>query len=96
MIYYDAFIDEYVKGKIEFAPPERYCEIICSPNDSYKETWFVGNGEFLDITYTEQEIKDVVVHKKRLKLAEENLCTLRYIAKWEIPKKAYKEVESNL
>lgn len=94
MIYYDAFTNEYVKEKIEFAPPERYIEITCSPNDAYKETWFVGNDKFLDISYSKQDIKKAMVHKIRLSLAEENNCILQYIVRWEVPEEDYKKIQS--
>lgn len=96
MIYYDAFTNEYVKEKIELMPPERYCEVVCSSTDSYKETWFVGKDKLLDIPYSKQDIKDVVVHKKRLKLAEENNCILQYIVKWEVPEEDYKEIQNHV
>ena len=96
MIYYDAFTNEYVKEKIEFAPPERYIEITCAPNDVYKETWFVGNDKFLNISYSKQDIKNAIVHKIRLSLAEENNCILQYVVKWEVPEEDYKEIQNHV
>ena len=94
MIYYDMFANEHVKEKDEFAPPERYCEVVCSSTDSYKETWFVSKDKLLDIPYSKQDIKDAVVHKIRLNLAEENNCMLQYIVKWEIPEDDYRKIQN--
>lgn len=96
VIYYDIFNSNYTLNKDITAPPERYIEVHRGDESSiYKETWIVksklGDGELLDVVYTEDSIIHHKVDLIRTQTSENNNCCLKHLIKYIIPAAKFDE-----
>lgn len=97
-LYYDNFTDEVVTDIDELAPPERYIRVHCG-NNMFIEKWFVGNNNFIDVTYTPFDRKNGFVYSIRWEIAEKHNVRLQYMTDWTVTEEHYKtmlkEVEND-
>lgn len=94
-LYWDTFADRMITEKDEFAPPERYIAYHCG-EDLFIEKWYVGNNQYLEISYTEFDYENGLVGDIRKHLADRNNVKLSRLTEWTIPEKQYRKIQDNL
>lgn len=85
-LYYDTFANEMVDKKDTYSPPERYIRYGTTGSpDEYTEVWKGrGDVEFV-VRYTEKDVTEKVVQKKREQSASEAGTTLSRLVTFNMP-----------
>lgn len=96
-IYYDTFEYRYIKETETSAPPERYIPIYRGDvSDVYIEQWYVGNGMYLNVAYSQFEVDNHLVVPFREKISQQHRCYLMYLKSKTIPPELFNDYLSCL
>lgn len=98
IVFYDRFAQEFTTERDNFAPPERYYEIICNRDSGDRklnlnvEKWITKSGKYVYISYSDDDIISGKINTLRKEIEDINNDKLSYMISYKIPEKKYNEL----
>ena len=84
-------LEDEITLNVNFLAPELYYEFGKSYGNFYKETWYVGNGGYLDFAFSEKDLELGTVKEQRDNHFKYHNAEPVFLKKFLVPPKKFEE-----
>ena len=85
-------LEDEVTLNVNFLAPELYYEFGENHSNFYKETWYVGNGRYLDFAFSEKDLELGTVKEQRDCHFKYHNAEPVFLKRFLVPPKKFEEV----